>query len=72
MKSPQHRIAPVSTPAGVSLPHTRSGFRSRREDRIFQAILPISLHPDAFAPEAPGDWGNRILSEGDLSGSLVA
>lgn len=44
----------------------------RREDRIFRTILPVAIHQDFFAAESPGDWGSRVLSEGDLSGSLVA
>ncbi len=48
------------------------GSRYRREDLIFQAILPVRIQLGDYAAESPGDWGNRVLAEGDLSGSLLA
>lgn len=71
MKLHRNATAPYRNSALLIRPLLPST-RSRREDRIFHYILPVRLHTDDFSAEAPGDWGNRILSEGDLLSPLNA
>ena len=72
MKTHRNGMAATSSTSTLFLRQPRHGSRLRREDRIFQTILPITIHQDVFSAESPGDWGSRVLSEGDLSGSLLA
>ena len=73
MKTHRNGMASAaSTTSPRLLRQPQYGSRFRHEDRIFRAILPVTIHQELFAAESPGDWGSRVLSEGDLSGSLVA
>ncbi|MDB6070448.1 MAG: hypothetical protein JWL81_1619 [Verrucomicrobiales bacterium] len=72
MKTHRNRLSSPASSPKLYLRQPRSRAGSTREDRIFRNLFPSGIHEEAFTAEGPRDWGNLVLAEGDLSGSLVA
>lgn len=72
MRSSHFRVSALTAPTLPSRSTRIPVRRPLREDLIFRAILPLRILVDEFDNDSPEDWGSKVLSEGDLRGSLIA
>lgn len=72
MKTHRNRLSSSASGKGLFIRQSRQAAGTGREDRIFRNLFPGGIHEEAFSAEGPRDWGNLVLADGDLSGSLVA
>lgn len=70
MKPHPHLLRSVQPAASARSGFARSLKPLQKEDPIFCLIDPGRTHWDEFSRESSVDWGQRILSEGNLGGAL--